>query len=239
MAVGAIGWMTSVRIDLDFAFSRLSQHLQNPTTSAWNMLHRTMGYIKSHQHLCLSQSNTSEPEWKFFTDSDHGSDKTNLKPQLGILATCGGTPIIFKSKKSKVCFPHSKVQTAHSDISVGASEVYALGSGTSDFMGLSYVVEELGLPEISKPMNIRVDNTAAEAFANGTAKRTKMTHIDQRLEFVQAMRDEEVVNVTHISTHNNLADFLTKALSPSIFRKLRDQLMCTPPQRITDKLSTF
>ncbi len=66
-----------------------------------------------------------------------------------------------------------------------------------------------------------------------------MTHIDQRLEFVQAMRDAEVVNVTHISTHNNLADFLTKALSPSIFRKLRDQLMCTPPQRITDKLSTF
>ncbi len=159
-AVGAIGWMTSVRIDLDFAFSRLSQHLQNPTTSAWNMLHRTMGYIKSHQHLCLSQSNTSEPEWKFFTDSDHGSDKTNLKPQLGILATCGGTPIIFKSKKSKVCFPHSKVQTAHSDISVGASEVYALGSGTSDFMGLSYVVEKLGLPKISLPMNIRVDNTA-------------------------------------------------------------------------------
>ena len=32
-AVGAIGWMTSVRIDLDFAFSRLSQHLKRPIIS--------------------------------------------------------------------------------------------------------------------------------------------------------------------------------------------------------------
>ena len=54
-------------------------------------------------------------------------------------------------------------------------------------MGLSYVVEELGLQPISRPMNIRVDNTTAEAFANGTSKRSKMTHIDQRLEFVRAM----------------------------------------------------
>jgi hypothetical protein len=152
-----------------------------------------------------------------------------MKPQLGVVATCGGAPIVYASKHSKVCFAHPRLTEAHADISVAGSEIYALGNGAADFLGLSYVVEELGLPPIPLPLPIQVDNTTAKAFANGTVKRSKIKHIDQRLMFVRALRDADVVDVRHVRTGDNLADFFTKALTPAPFTGLRARLMLAPP----------
>ena len=152
-----------------------------------------------------------------------------LRPQLGIVALCGGAPVLFSSKQSKVCFAHSNLDEAHSDISVAASEIYALGSGVAEFMGLSYVVEELGLPSIELPMNIQVDNKTAQFFANGTVKRSKIRHIDQRQMFVRAMRNGKIVNVSHVSTKFNLADIMTKPLLRPDFTRIRSTLMLTCP----------
>ena len=99
-AVGALGWITSVRVDVCFSFSRLSQHLKEPTTAAWEALQRTMGYLYANPSMCISKHKMAKPEWKFYTDSDHGgntdttfNDEHYLKPQLGIVATYGGRPL--------------------------------------------------------------------------------------------------------------------------------------------------
>jgi len=39
---------------------------------------------------------------------------------------------------------------AHADVGVAGSEIYALGNGLADFLGLTYAVEELGLPPVGK-----------------------------------------------------------------------------------------
>ena len=55
-------------------------------------------YMAHHPALCLGQSLSAEPIWKFYTDSDYGgvSEPGNAgRPQLGALATCGGTPVLF------------------------------------------------------------------------------------------------------------------------------------------------
>jgi hypothetical protein len=233
MAVGALGWVCGARPDVCFAFSRLSQHLSAPTTAAWSALRRVVGYLKANPSLCIGQSlHIDNPGWEFFTDSDYGGNtepQNKMKPQLGIVTTCGGAPIFYASKHSKVCFAHPRLTEAHADISVAGSEIYALGNGTADFLGLSYVVEELGLPSIPLPLPIQVDNTTAKAFANGTVKRSKIKHIDQRLMFVRALRDADVVDVRHVRTGDNLADFFTKALPPAPFAGLRARLMLAPP----------
>ena len=78
-------------------------------------------------------------------------------------------------------------------------------------------------------MNIGVDNTTAECFANGTAKRSKIKHVDQRLRFVKAMRDKEIVNVYHVPTKENIADIMTKPLERQSFENIRGKLMVNFP----------
>jgi len=93
--VGALGWINTGRCDVTLAFSRLAQHLQNPTTAALAALRKAYGYLQAYPDLCLFQPHDAEPVWKFYTDSDYAGNTAavnKLRPQLGILATCGGTP---------------------------------------------------------------------------------------------------------------------------------------------------
>ena len=58
-------------------------------------------------------------------------------------------------------------------------------------------------------------------FANATAQRSKLKHIDCRQEWVKALRCKTV----HIPTKDNLADIFTKILPSGDFIRLRDQLL--------------
>ena len=229
--VGALGWISNGRPDVLFAES--SQHLVHPTTAAWLGLRRALGYLKATPSLCIGQRLDAEPTWCHYTDSDYAGNNeagNSMRPHLGVLITCGGTPIHFASKVSKVAFAHPQLTTAHADVSVAACEIYALGSGVCDALGLSYVVEEMGLPPIPLPMQFFVDNTTAKAFAEGSVQRSKLKHIDCRQCWVTAVRDAKIVRVKHIGSDGNLSDFFTKSLPVSRFALLRDQLMMCPPQ---------
>ena len=84
-----------------------------------------------------------------------------------------------------------------------------------DIMSVSYPTEEL----------IKVDNDTAHIFANATAQRSKLKHIDCRQEWVKTLRNKNVCNTMHIPTKDNLADIFTKILPSGDFIRLRDQLL--------------
>jgi len=160
MGVGSLGWMTAARPDLCFAHSRLAQHLATPTTSAMSSLGRAFDYLANNsswalgqQYHTISTTTPSNPIWTFYTDSDFGGNteqQNKGRPQLGAVAMCGGTPVMFTSKTSKCAFAHPAMTEAHADVGVAGSEIYALGNGLADFLGLTYAVEELGLPPVGK-----------------------------------------------------------------------------------------
>ena len=62
-------------------------------------------------------------------------------------------------------------------------------------------------------------------FANATAQRSKLKHIDCRQEWVKALRNKNVCKTVHIPTKDNLADIFTKILPNGDFIRLRDQLL--------------
>jgi hypothetical protein len=242
IGVGSLGWMTQARPDLSYVHSRLAQHLAAPTTGSMEGLRRAFGYVAGTPSLCLGQLLTAEPDWTFFTDSDFGGcsePAVKMRPQIGVVARCGGTPVHYSSKHPKVAFPHPSMTTAVADTGIAGPEIYGAGNGLADFLGLSYVVEELGLPPIDKPMEIQVDNSTVVAFAGRSAKRTKLRHIDTRQWWVRGLRDAGLCNVVHVPTAYNLADFWTKALEPLVFTKFRDQLMVTPPIGTLGKRAVF
>ena len=241
-AIGCFGWMANTcRPDISYAHSRMSQHLANPTESAWEAVIRCCDYLRGTTDLCIAAPRWQEDKdvlstgkhidsnhgWEFYSDSDFaGNSETQNKrrSQSGFIATLNGAPVLWGSKVSSVAFAHPNIEESHADISSGAAEVYAAGNATFEFLHLSYTAEEMGIP-FPKPMVMQVDNKAAIAFSDNTAFKSKLKHIDVRQEWVQTLRDKSIIQTEHVKSEDNLADLFTKILSTHIFTKLRDRIM--------------
>ena len=78
---------------------------------------------------------------------------------------------------------------------------------------------------MDKPLCIKIDNTAAIAFANGRVRRSELKHIDVRQEWVQALRDLAFVRTEYVNTKQNKADFFTKILDNEAFLGFRDDVL--------------
>ena len=79
------------------------------------------------------------------------------------------------------------------------------------------------------PYDLRADNATAIAFSKGNVRRSKLKHIDVRQQWVEWLRDKDLVNLTHVDTKLNLADFFTKLLDVDTFVRLRSMMMVDRP----------
>ena len=103
---------------------------------------------------------------------------------------------------------------------------------TLDLLHLSYVVDEMG-QTLPLPIELQMDNAAAEAFCTGSVKRTKMKHIDCRQHWVRVLRDKSICIPTHVDTKRNLADIFTKPLDKATFWTLLRRIMTFPAKTKT------
>ncbi len=79
--------------------------------------------------------------------------------------------------------------------------------------------------QFARPFKLQMDNSAAQTFAEGSAFKSKMKHIDFRQEWVKVLRDREICTPVHVDTKDNLADIFTKILPEKDFTRLRNRLM--------------
>ena len=83
-----------------------------------------------------------------------------------------------------------------------------------------WIAEELNV-KVEWPLVLHFDNAAAgESFQLSTCGSTKLKEIfGLHQDWVQQLKNEDIVNSVHIPTEKSLADTLTKGLSASLVRK--------------------
>ena len=139
--VGSLGWLASTgRPDVAFVFSRLGQHLQEPTQSALKTLHQAMQYLQGSKNLCLKANlqTTSENKVLCYSDSDHAGNKETQNhrcSQTGGILTLNGTPVSWRSSKQPV-----------TSLSSTEAEIYAASTCVQQFIHIHYLMDELGVP---------------------------------------------------------------------------------------------
>ena len=139
----------------------------------------------------------------------------------------GGAPIVWKSTASSEAACNSKFAEMHPSLSSGEAEIYAASNATMEFLHLSYVVEEMNLPNFPKPIQLQCDASTALAFMGNTCRRSRLKHLDVRQDWVTTLRDNNIVIGKKVATNLNLADIGTKILGPIIFEGLRNQILST------------
>jgi len=56
-------------------------------------------------------------------------------------------------------------------------------------------------------------------------KRSKLRHIDARQAWVEALRDQTIVELVKVDTKSNIADLNSKLLDQVTFERLRERIM--------------
>ena len=250
---GFLGWLSNtVRLDISYAYSRASQHMANPTKSAFDVLLRCMQYLKGSAKWCISSllhppdqplstmvkhstvdkyGEIDQYGWEAFCDSDFAGNaepSNKRRSQNGMVISLNGAPVVWGSKVSSVAFAHPAIGEAHADISSGGAEIYAAANATFDILHHSYCVDEMGI-QFPKPIILQMDNSACEAFVNNSCYRSKLKHIDARQEWVQVLRNKNILVPKHVDTKLNLADIMTKILPKADFISLRSMMMYQHP----------
>ena len=247
-ANGFLGWLSSTnRPDITHTFSRIGQHQAAPTESAYAALYHAFCYLSATRRYRLSaplyqsdqpldrlavfaENKDAFAHWEFYCDPDFVGNieaQNKRRSQNGYIALLNGATVYWVSKVASVAFACEDIGESHADVSSGAAEVYCAGNATMDFLHLSYVAAEMNIP-FPKPFRLKMDNAAAQCFAEDSCFKSELKHIDCRQEWVKILRDRDICIPVHVDTRDNLADIFTKILPVQVFERFRNRLMFNP-----------
>ena len=104
------------------------------------------------------------------------------------------------------------------------AEFIALAASVQEVIFLRNLLAELGCPQ--SPTVVYEDNQATIfSLKNLGADHSRTKHIDLRYFFLREKVADGVVIIKYVSTDNNVADALTKPLSPALFERFRPSLV--------------
>ena len=121
---------------------------------------------------------------------------------------------LFVTAAGLVSF-RTKVQSITA-LSTGEAELYALCFGVRQALFFLQLLDFLGCKPNS--MQMRQDNTSVIDMCNNEGCTDRTKHIEVKYWFVREKIAEELINLTFVPSHKQLADFLTKPLPKPAFR---------------------
>ncbi|RVW95243.1 Retrovirus-related Pol polyprotein from transposon RE2 [Vitis vinifera] len=144
--VGKLNYLTITRPNISFPVSIVSQFLQSPCDSHWDVIIRILRYIKSTPGQGVLYENRGHTQVVGYTDADWADSPTDRRSTSGYCVFIGGSLISWKSKKQDV--------VARSSAEV---EYRAMALATCELIWLKHLLRELRF-EKDEQMKLICDN---------------------------------------------------------------------------------
>uniref|UniRef100_A0A2N9HPA0 Integrase catalytic domain-containing protein n=1 Tax=Fagus sylvatica TaxID=28930 RepID=A0A2N9HPA0_FAGSY len=210
--VGGLQYLTFTRPDLSYAVNHICQFMHQPTDHHLVAAKRILRYVQGTLHHGL----TFRPgplSLTAFTDSDWAGDPMDRRSTIGLIVFLGHNPITWQSKKQPTVARSST-----------EAEYRALANCAADLAWVRMVLKDLGI-FLHAPPTIWCDNLSALALATNPVFHARTKHVEVDYHFIREKVTNRDLQLHHISTDDQLADILTKALPSPRFRYLQDKLM--------------
>jgi hypothetical protein len=212
--VGSLRYLVNSRPDIAYAVGIVSRYMKDPRASHWVAIKQILRYLAGTVHFgCVyKRHDTSEPNLVGFSDSDLAGDVDDRRSTSGSVFMLGSSLVTWGSQKQRV-------------VALSSSEAEYIASANTACQGiwLSRLLGEL-LGIQGPKVKLLVDNKSAIALSRNPQHHDCSKHIDTRYHFVCDCVERGEVDIDHVSTRDQLADILTKALGRIRFVELRQQL---------------
>lgn len=199
--IGSLQFLAQcTRPDICHALSVVSSFCENPGDAHWVAAKRILRYLKGTKDLKLVYSKQSENRLDAFTDADWGNDLDTRRSTSGYVFIKNGGAITWSSRRQPTVA-----------LSTTEAEYMALAATTQESIWWRGFIGELWGQKLA--MLIRCDNKSAISLAEkemGYSPRSK--HIDIRHHFVREQIEMKCIKLLHVSSEQQVADVLTKAV---------------------------
>ncbi|PNY18109.1 retrovirus-related Pol polyprotein from transposon TNT 1-94 [Trifolium pratense] len=216
--VGALQYATLTRPDIAFSVNKVCQFMAHPLESHWKAVKRILRYLKgtlSHG-LLLNPSSAGPPfSLRAYSDADWATDHDDRRSTSGSCIYFGPNLVSWGSKKQPLVARSST-----------EAEYRSMANTTADLLWIQSLLRELQVPFLTP--TLLCDNLSAVSLAHNPVLHSKTKHLELDIHFVREKVISKKLNVLHIPAGYQLADPLTKPLSPASFASLRSKLKVFP-----------
>ena len=210
--VGALQYLSLTRPDVAFAVNKLSQFMHKPSQLHWQALKRVVRYLKGTIFHGLLVKRNVPLTLTGFSDADWGGNKDDFSSTTAYVIYLGSNIVSWKSSKQRT--------VARSSIE---AEYRALAHASAEIQWIQNLLHELGV-SFAQPPAIHCDNIGATYLSANPVFHSRMKHLALDYHFVRQQVQAGKLKVSYISTKDQLADAMTKPLSPQRFLFLRNKI---------------
>jgi hypothetical protein len=205
------------RPDIRPAVSFLCGRLQQPDEDDYKKLTRVMKYLDSTVDMALTLAADKNGQMRWWVDASFAVH-SDMKSHTGGTMSLGKGSLYSTSTKQKLVTRSSTEAEV-----VGVHDVMPQLIWTANFLDAQGI-------DLNETV-LYQDNTSSILMErNGRNSSTKRTrHMNIRFFFIKDQVDSKRVKIEHCPTADMIADFFTKPLLGSQFRKLRDHIMNLDP----------
>jgi histone deacetylase 1/2 len=215
--VGALQYLTLTRPDICFCVNKVCQFLQNPTDVHWTAVKRILRYLKQTQSFGLLLQKSPSLLLSGFADADWVGCPDDRRSTGGHAVFLGANLVAWNSRK------HPTVSRSSTE-----AEYKSVANATAEIMWIQGLLKELGI-FLSRAPSLWCDNLSATYLAVNPIFHARTKHIEVDYHFVRERVARKDLDVRFVSTHDQLADILTKPLAVQSFVKFRNNLNLVVP----------
>ena len=198
--IGHLIYLLATRPDLAYSVHILYQFMQKSREEHWLSAVKVIRYLKGTiGQWVLFRANTTFHQTGWY-DADWGACKVTRRSLTGWIIHFGTSPICWKTKKQN-------------DVSLSSTEAEfrAMKAITKELIWIKRLLSELGVTHDS-PMTIFCDNKSTLHISANHVLHEQTKHMGIICQFVRKEIIKGVINTMFVTTHDQLADILTKYL---------------------------
>ena len=211
--VGGLRYLVHTRPDIAYAVGVVSRFMERPTTLHQNAVKRILRYVKGTLSYGLMYTKgRGNYLLSGFSDSDLAGDIVDRKSTGGMAFYLDESLITWVSQKQR-CVALSSCE----------AEFMAATAAACQGMWLHRLLSQISDIKAG-PVVLYIDNKSAIDLARNPVFHGRSKHIDVRYHFIRECVENGSIVIKHVSTDQQRADVLTKAMSITKFEKMRKLL---------------
>jgi hypothetical protein len=210
--IGSLMYLVNTRPDICFAVNTLSQFMVEPRRVHWVAAKHVLRYLCGTVDYGLDYHRGDGVRLVGYTDSDWAGCVSDRKSTSGCCFGLGSAVVSWFSRKQKSVA-----------LSSAEAEYMAASQASCEALWLRKML--IGLFGVQlRPTVIFCDNQSCIKLSENPVFHDRSKHIEIRYHFIRDYVQRGAVELQYISTEEQVADILTKALSMGKFVFFRDKL---------------